>query len=159
MNEPTFVTLREMKVIGIHTETKNSTELTEEAKIAPLWNTYMTNNIGLSIPNQLKQAPTIAIYSNYENDETGKYMLTIGKEVVKTSDVPTNMVAQTIPGGRYAIFTSRKGVLPEIVFETWQYIWQWSKENARAFTYDFEFYDERYNDPTNCQVEIYVAMK
>jgi predicted transcriptional regulator YdeE len=154
MQTPTIITLREMKVIGIHTETTNN-----EDKITPLWNTYITNNIGQTIPNQLKQAPTLAVYSHYESDENGKYTLTLGKEVSETTNVPNNMITHTIPGGRYAVFTSRKGTLPEIVLETWQHIWEWSKENKRAFTYDFEFYDERYLDPSNRQVEIYIALK
>ena len=31
----------------------------------------------------------------------------------------------------------------EVVCEAWEYIWKWSKENKRAFTTDFELYDEK----------------
>ncbi|MBL3200069.1 AraC family transcriptional regulator, partial [Klebsiella pneumoniae] len=44
------------------------------------------------------------------------------------------------------------------VCEAWEYIWQWSKENKRAFTTDFELYDERALDPNHAQLDIYIAL-
>ena len=67
------------------------------------------------------------------------------------------MTTLTIPAATYAVFT-RKGPVAEVVCEAWEYIWQWSKENKRAFTTDFELYDERALDPNHAQLDIYIAL-
>ncbi|MGV2537844.1 GyrI-like domain-containing protein, partial [Bacillus thuringiensis] len=56
------------------------------------------------------------------------------------------------------VFTTRKVPVAEVVREAWEYIWQWSKENKRAFTIDFELYDERALDPNHAQLDIYIAL-
>ncbi len=96
------------------------------------------------IPNQ-QTKETFAFYSNYESDETGTYKYTIGMPVSSLEDVPANMTTLTIPAATYAVFTTRKGPVAEVVCEAWDYIWKWSKENKRAFTIDFELYDEKSN--------------
>ena len=78
--------------------------------------------------------------------------------VSSLEDVPENMTTLTIPAATYAVFTTRKGPIAEVVCEAWEYIWKWSKENKRAFTIDFELYDERALDPTNVQLDIYIAL-
>ncbi len=65
--------------------------------------------------------------------------------VSSLEDVPENMTTLTIPAATYAVFTTRKGPVAEVVCEAWEYIWKWSKENKRAFTIDFELYDEKSN--------------
>ncbi|CKE40391.1 DNA gyrase inhibitor [Streptococcus pneumoniae] len=109
------------------------------------------------IPNKKTKA-TFAFYSNYESDETGTYTFTIGTPVSSLEDVPENMTTLTIPAATYAVFTTRKGPVAEVVCEAWEYIWQWSKENKRAFTTDFELYDERALDPNHAQLDIYIAL-
>ena len=108
------------------------------------------------IPNKTKA--TFRFYSNYESDETGTYTFTIGTTVSSLEDVPENMTTLTIPAATYAVFTTRKGPVAEVVCEAWEYIWQWSKENKRAFTTDFELYDERALDPNHAQLDIYIAL-
>lgn len=98
------------------------------------------------------------MYSDYESDETGTYKYTIGMPVSSLETTPENMTSLTIPASTYAVFTTRKGPVSEVVYETWQDIWNWSKENKRAFTTDFELYDERAIDPNDAQVDIYIAL-
>ncbi len=100
----------------------------------------------------------IRFHSNYESDETGTYTFTIGMPVSSLEDVPETMTTLIIPAATYAVFTTRKGPVAEVVCEAWEYIWKWSKENKRAFTIDFELYDERALDPTNVQLDIYIAL-
>ena len=57
--------------------------------------------------------------------------------VSSLEDVPENMTTLTIPAATYAVFTTRKGPVAEVVCEAWEYIWKWSKGNKRAFTIDF----------------------
>ena len=55
-------------------------------------------------------------------------------------------------------YLQRKGPVAEVVCEAWEYIWKWSKENKRAFTTDFELYDEKSVRSTNVQLDIYIAL-
>ena len=64
----------------------------------------------------------IRFYSNYESDETGTYQFTIGMPVSSLEDVPENMTTLTIPAATYAVFTTRKGPVAEVVCEAWEYI-------------------------------------
>ncbi len=71
------------------------------------------------------------------------------------------MVVKTIPAAKYLVFTSEKGSMPDIVIKAWQDIWAWfaSSEIERAYTGDFESYDERCANPQEAQVDIYIAIK
>ena len=59
--------------------------------------------------------------------------------VSSLEDVPENMTTLTIPAATYAVFTTRKGPVAEVVCEAWEYIWKWSKGNKRAFTIDLSY--------------------
>ena len=78
--------------------------------------------------------------------------------VSSLEDVPANMTTLTIPAATYAVFTTRKGPVAEVVLRGLGIYLKWSKENKRAFTTDFELYDERALDPTNVQLDIYIAL-
>ncbi|MEI4830158.1 GyrI-like domain-containing protein [Bacillus sp. FJAT-53711] len=158
MIQPTIVTKKAFQTIGISIITNNEIEMSSNGKIPHQWNQYFQEQITNQIPNKATQTETIALYSNYESDETGNYTYTIGVPVSTISNTPKNMTALTIPAATYAVFTTRKGPLSEIIAETWQDIWKWSKENNRAFTTDFELYDERTFNPNDAQVDIYIAL-
>ncbi|ACK89079.1 MULTISPECIES: GyrI-like domain-containing protein [Bacillus] len=157
INEPIIVKKEAFQAIGISITTTNEEEASTEGKIPGLWNRYFQEQIMHHIPNQ-QTKETFAFYSNYESDETGTYTFTIGMPVSSLEDVPETMTTLIIPAATYAVFTTRKGPVAEVVCEAWEYIWKWSKENKRAFTIDFELYDERALDPTNVQLDIYIAL-
>ncbi len=157
INEPILVKKEAFQAIGISITTTNEKEASTEGKIPGLWNRYFQEQIMQHIPNQ-QTKKTFAFYSNYESDETGTYTFTIGMPVSSLEDVPENRTTLTIPAATYAVFTTRKGPVAEIVCEAWEYIWKWSKENKRAFTIDFELYDEKATDPNNAQLDIYIAL-
>ncbi|MEY8350685.1 GyrI-like domain-containing protein [Bacillus cereus] len=157
MNQPKIVTKEAFQAIGIPITTNNEIETSTVGKIPHLWNHYYQNQVMNQIPNKNAQI-TLALYSDYESDETGTYTYTIGMPVSSLDTIPENMKSLTMPTHTYAVFTTRKGPVSEIVYETWQDIWNWSKENKRAFTIDFELYDERAIDPNNAQVDIYIAL-
>ncbi|MGN7896241.1 GyrI-like domain-containing protein [Bacillus sp. 22475] len=157
MKEPIIVKKETFQAIGVSVTTTNEREASTEGNIPQLWNHYFQEQIMHHIPNQ-QTKETFAFYSNYESDETGAYTFTIGMSVSSLKDVPENMTILTIPAATYAVFTTRKGPVVEVVCEAWEYIWQWSKENKRAFTTDFELYDERALDPNHAQLDIYIAL-
>lgn len=157
MIQPKIIKKEAFQAIGISATTKNEIEMSNEGKIPGLWNHYYQNQIMNQIPNKHTQT-TLALYSNYESDETGAYTYTIGMSVSSLDTIPENMTSLTIPAQTYAVFTTRKGPVSEVVVEAWQDIWNWSRENKRAFTIDFELYDERAIDRNDAQVDIYIAL-
>ena len=132
INEPIIMKKEAFQAIGVSVTTTNEREASTKGKISELWNRYFQEQMMHHIPNKKTKA-TFAFYSNYESDETGTYTFTIGTTISSLEDVPENMT-------------------------TWKYIWQWSKENKRAFTTDFELYDERALDPNHAQLDIYIAL-
>ena len=152
MKEPIIVKKEAFQAIGVSLTTTNEIEASTDGKISGLWNRYFQEQMMHHIPNQ-QTKETFAFYSNYES-----YQFTIGMPVSSLEDVPENMTTLTIPAATYAVFTTRKGPVAEVVCEAWDYIWKWSKENKRAFTTDFELYDERALDPNNVQLDIYIAL-
>ncbi|PEA53710.1 AraC family transcriptional regulator [Bacillus pseudomycoides] len=158
MMQPKIVKKESFQAVGISITTNNELEMSSGGKIPHLWSQYFQEQISNHIPNKTTQTETLALYSNYESDETGFYTFAIGVPVSTVIDTPENMTSFTIPATTYAVFTTRRGPLSEIIVEAWQEIWNWSKENKRAFTTDFELYDERAFDPNDAQVDIYIAL-
>ncbi|MDQ0162821.1 GyrI-like domain-containing protein [Aeribacillus alveayuensis] len=146
-----------IRFIGKPVVTSNEAEMKGEGVIPSLWQSFNKHSIIEKIPNK-KNPNILAIYTNYESDEAGSYTFAIGAEVTTINQVPTGMKSFFIRECPYVVFTTRKGSIPEIVVEAWQYIWEWSKTNKRAFLTDFEVYDERCKNPENSQVDIYISV-
>jgi predicted transcriptional regulator YdeE len=161
--EPVIIARNEWKVAGIACRTTNEQEMKGDGEIPRLWERYFAERIVERIPNRMEHSPTFGVYTDYENGASGQYVLTIGAEVGSSDDLPANMLGITIPAARYAVFTTSRGPLSKVVPEAWSYIWQYfgnaNVNMERAFTYDFEVYDERSLDPDNAQVDIYISIK
>jgi predicted transcriptional regulator YdeE len=149
--------MRAFHFIGKPVTTTNEAEMNGEGVIPAQWESFYKDRTLEKIPNK-KNANILAIYTDYESDETGSYTFAIGTEVTNLDDVSNGMKSYTIPECKYMVFTTRKGPIHEIVVEAWQSIWEWSKTNKRAFLTDFEWYDERCADPENSQVDIYISV-
>jgi predicted transcriptional regulator YdeE/peroxiredoxin len=148
-------------VIGIEARTGNAREMAGTGIIAKQWGRFTGENLLAQIPNRSDGA-ILAVYSDYEGDKDGEYSFMIGARVKAALGIPAGMIARKVPAGHYAVFTSERGPVEKIVVETWQKIW--SATNAelggqRAYSADFEIYDERARDPKNAQVDIYVAVR
>lgn len=143
--------------IGKPVTTTNEVEMKGEGVIPALWEGFYKDLTLDQIPNK-KNSNILGIYTNYESDETGSYTYALGTEVTMINEIPNGMQSYSIPEGNYMVFTTRKGPVPEIVVEAWQYIWEWSRTNTRAFLTDYELYDERCTDPLNSQVDIYISI-
>lgn len=161
MNQPEIVQKEEIKVIGIAVQTSNEAEATGAGKIPGLWQRYFEQQIENRIPNQCEANVMMGLYTEYENEIYGSYLVIIGKPVNEVAQLPEGMVAKTIPAGTYAVFTTRKGAIFEVVVEAWQHIWQWFSESEmkRTFTGDYELYDENSIDPHQAEVKIYIAIE
>ncbi len=125
--------------------------------IAQLWNKFFSKDIKHKIPNKLSE-DVFAIYTEYEGDHTKPYSYILGCSVSSLDSIPNEMVGMTIPVARYEIFLA-KGKMPNKVVETWQHIWQPEINTKRAYKTDFEIYGDKYGNPENSEVKIYIGLK
>jgi predicted transcriptional regulator YdeE len=158
-----IVQLDELKLAGITARTTNKQEGSKEAKIGGLWGRFWSEGIGQAIAISAGASGSSNIYGcyiDYENDASGEYTILIGCSVEDEAVIPEGMTVKQLPASRYAVFTTNKGPVQKVVLEAWQTIWKWAEttEHERAFTGDFELYDERSGDPEHAQVDIYIAI-
>lgn len=151
----TTTTIESFTVIGIQGRTDNASELAGTGIIAGMWGRFFGE---LSrIPNRA-DANIVALYTDYESGAHGAYTFFIGTRVTSTADIPEGMVAREIPGGRYAVFTSERGRLDQVVPAVWQTVWR-DSGLPRGFQTDFELYDTRAVNPADGVVDVYVGLK
>jgi predicted transcriptional regulator YdeE len=158
---PKVVSLPSFTMIGVAARTSNAKEMTGEGVIGKLWGRLATEGFVSKIPNKV-DSTIVAAYTDYASDKDGEYTFILGAKVSSNAEVPAGMIATTIPGGRYAVFTSEKGPASKVVVEAWKQIWsvpQTQPGGDRAYKADYELYDERARDPQNTQVDIYVGIK
>jgi predicted transcriptional regulator YdeE len=149
-------TLDEFPVIGIAARTSNAQETTKDAAIPRQWDRLMKEGLLARIPNKNGQA-VVALYTDYESDKDGAYTFILGARVSAAATIPEGMVARTVPAGRYAVFTSDRGPVARVVYETWKRIW--AAPLVRAYRTDFELYDERAADPGDSRMSVYVGVR
>jgi len=148
-------------VVGIEARTSNAKEMSPDGVIGKQWARFMQDNLATRIQNKADSS-ILALYSDYASDKDGEYTFLIGARVTSAKDVPAGMVVKEVPAGRYAIFTSNKGLVAKIVVETWQQIWAVPKSSpggSRAYKTDFEVYDERAANPQDAQVDVHIGIK
>jgi predicted transcriptional regulator YdeE len=160
--EPKIVEQKEFSVIGIEARTNNSKEMTGTGIIPKQWDRFFKEDIPAKIPNKV-DSNFVAVYSNYESDNTGDYDYLIGTKVSDASVIPAGMVAKRVPPGKYAVFITAAGPVGKVVSEKWQEILDLEGKSrlggTRAYKADFEIYDQRSRDPQNSQVDVHIGLK
>ena len=160
--EPGVVKLQEFSVIGIQARTNNADEMTGDGAIPKQWTRFFKEGIADKIPNKV-DSTIYAVYTGYASDRNGEYDFIIGMKVSSVSDVPPGMVAKKVPRGKYAVVTSAKGQVAQVVPQAWQRVWGLEDNKqlggARAYKADFEVYDQRSQNPQDSQVDLYVGLK
>ncbi len=133
--KPQLEYVEHFTVKGYSVVTQNSDEFSPEtAKIPAVWQQYYSSPLS-------EKLPTVAVYSNFEADEHGFYMLTVGS-VQDKNNVEANLV--DVESGYYLVFKN-KGTMPEAVINTWKQIWSFFEAESsyqRKFISDFEKYSE-----------------
>jgi predicted transcriptional regulator YdeE len=160
--KPNVVEQPEFSIIGIQVRTSNAKEMTGQGDIPKQWSKFYKEGIADRIPNKVD--PTIyAVYTNYASDYNGEYDFIIGVKVSRAFDIPPGMDAKTIPSGRFAVVTSAKGQVEQVVPQAWQHVYSMDEKRqlggARAYKADFEVYDQRSQNPQNAQVDLYIGLK
>ncbi|MFS4493039.1 GyrI-like domain-containing protein [Maribacter sp. 2308TA10-17] len=143
------------QVIGISIRTSNENNQTA-SDIGSLWERFMTENILQKIPNKVSDE-ILSIYTNYESDHTKPYDTILGCKVSSLDIIPEGMVGQSFEGGTFAKFVSKGDVTKGAIYNTWVEIW--NTDLDRLYTEDFEIYGEKAKDPSNAEVDIFVAIR
>lgn len=155
----------EIKLVGITTRTNNAHLFESDPatnKVAATVKKYFHGGLAEKIDARLNPGTTFCVYTNYESDVNGDYTYFIGEEVSSFDGVDQGFETLTIPGQNYAKFTNQPGPMPAVCIDMWQSIWQMSDAELggeRAYTADFEVYDQRSVDHNNVTLDIYMSVK
>lgn len=151
-------------ITGISAITTNAAEAAGAGIIAELWSTFYEKNIVDHVQHlDTEDRRIYGCYTNYEKEAAGRYTILLGCSVPSKDQVPAGLDIITLPPSVYAVFTTARGPIHQVVLEAWQAIWKWADSAAvhemeRTYTGDFEQYDERSADPDHAQVDIYIAV-
>lgn len=148
-------TIQKFHVIGISVRTTNENGQSTQ-DIPALWHNFMTNGIADKIPNKIDNS-IYCIYTEYEKDYTKPYTTILGCKVSDLQTIPDEMIGKTFDKANYTKIVAKGNILQGMVFNEWTKIW--NSDLDRAYTADFEVYDERTQNPENAEVDIFVAVK
>lgn len=123
--------------------------------IGELWGRFLGGNLSQQLNDKVSD-DLYCVYTDYESDHLGYYTCLLGCKVSSVDAVPDGFTTLTVAGGKYRRYTI-KGMLPESVWRAWMQIWETKAE--RAFTIDFDVLGAKAQNPTNAEVETYVAIK
>jgi len=142
-------------VVGIERRTCNADGRCLK-DIPACWQEFLATKAAARIPHRAKPAVMYAVYSDYASDWKGEYSYLIGCGVTKADRVPEGMAVRTIPAQKYAVFHAQ-GPMPDAVLGIWASVW--GTKLPRAYTFDYEVYDERFTRKNNPEVDIYIAIR
>lgn len=163
MQPPRIVERPAFRVMGLAARTRNADEMDPAtAKIPTLWSRFSFESLPGHIPHQTAPGVICGLYCEFENGMEGAYTVLAGCAVRAGAEPPGTLAVRDVPAARYAVFTSRRGPMPNIVMEAWSEIWAMGPAELggeRAFTGDFELYDERAVHTKDAQIEIWISLK
>ena len=141
-NKPELIEVNDFTVSGLSVRTINSDEFNQEtAKLPQLWNEFFANGMADKISNRRPESPIFGVYSNYASNETDFYTVTAGVSI-EPGEINPELNVVNLEGGHYLVF-KEKGMMPQIIINTWQRIWSYFADNVeykRRFGTDFEAY-------------------
>lgn len=149
------VKIEPFKIIGIDllTSNKNNKATTE---IADLWQRFIIENITEKIPNKVDNT-IYSLYTDYEGDHTQPYRAILGCAVKHLNEIPEGMVGKLFNGGNYIKTNAKGDLMKGLIVNHWMKIWE--MDLNRAYTVDFEVFGEKANNPSNAEVDFYIAIK
>lgn len=139
-------------IIGLKVKTSNDKALND---IPLLWENFNNLDIKKKVLNKTNE-DIYALYTDYEGNFTQPYTYFLGYSVNSLDLIPEGMSYIKIAPAKYQVFNV-KGVIPNIILETWQYIWQPHIDKKRSYITDFEIY--KTSDFNNSEASIYIGIK
>jgi predicted transcriptional regulator YdeE len=150
-----MIQLQSFYIIGISVQTTNANNQAA-MDIPALWQKFMGENIASKISNKINDT-VYAVYCRYESDYTAPYTTLLGCKVSSIENIPDGFDYIEIAGGNYMQFVAKGNLMKAVVYNKWLEIW--NADLKRAYTTDFEVYDEKSTDPSNATVDIFIALK
>ncbi|WP_192348459.1 GyrI-like domain-containing protein [Algoriphagus sp. Y33] len=148
------VKIKPFQLVGIAIRTTNEGQKADR-EIAELWQRFMGEGILEKIPNKIDYT-IYSLYTEYEGDHTKPYTAILGCKVENLDEIPEGMLGKSFDGGTY-IKTSAKGDLGKgLIVTHWAKIWK--MDLNRVYTADFEAYGEKAQDPSDAEVDFFVAV-
>lgn len=140
---PKLVEIEPFNVAGVSVRTTNAAETSQEtSKIGPLWGEFFGKGIGERIAGTIPDSLIYGVYSAYESDMNGAYMVTVGRQVASAEAGNEDLTRVEIQPGAYLVF-EEKGAMPQAVVAAWHAVWDYFAKNPdvqRRYTTDFEAY-------------------
>lgn len=119
-----------------------------------LWQQFEKEDCYSKIPGRVDDA-VYAVYHSYEGDHLQPFSYFIGCKVEEETEIPDGMESLTVLGGTFHKVVA-KGEMPGCIAGAWKGIWD-SKLNRR-YAADFEVYDERSQDWSDAEVDIFLSV-
>ena len=85
------------------------------------------------------------------------YTTLLGCPVSSLDEVPEGMIGMSFAKTDYEKFTATGNLQAGAVYNKWLEIWEQTKN--RAYAADFEVYNEKAQDPTNAEVDIFISLQ
>ena len=149
------IEVKEFLVIGISVRTTNKNEQAKN-DIGLLWSKFIGDNVSSKISNKVDDT-IYAVYTDYVSDHTEPYTTILGYRVDSLDNIPEGMTGKMIESASYSQFTAKGDLTDNVVVDQWTKIWKMDLD--RVYTSDFETYGEKAIDPTNGEVDIFIAVK
>lgn len=149
------VKIEPFKMIGISIRTTNEGQKAGK-EIAGLWQRFLGENILDKIPNKVDYT-IYSLYTEYEGDHTKPYTVILGCKVSNLDEIPEGMEGKSFDGGNYSKTTAKGDLMKGLIVNHWAKIWEMGLD--RAFTADFEAFGEKAQNPSDAEVDFYVAIK
>jgi predicted transcriptional regulator YdeE len=146
--------LHSFYIIGISIKTTNANNQAA-TDIPGLWQKFMSEKIASTLPNKIDDT-VYSVYCRYESDYTAPYTTLLGCKVSSIENIADGFDYIEIANGNYEQFEAKGSLMEGVVYKTWLDIW--NANIKRAYTTDFEVYDEKSADPSNATVDIFIAL-
>jgi predicted transcriptional regulator YdeE len=143
------------KLIGIAIKTTNEGKKADK-EIAELWQRFMRENLLEKIPNKVGNT-IYSVYTEYEGDHTKPYTAILGCKVKNFDEIPDGMTAKSFDGGTYVKTTAKGDLMSGLIVKHWRKIWNMDLD--RVYTADFEVYGKKAQNPSDAEVDFYIAVK
>lgn len=151
----TVITQPPIQIIGVELTT-NYLNGSDAQDIPAFVHKHQSAKTLMKIPSRNNPVATLCLYTDYDNQ--GNYHFIFGAEAFTLNQIPDGMVSRSIPITKYAHFTL-KGTVHEAVPAFWKELWAKTWPFQRAFTFDYELYDDRYDGSDNSIIDIYISIK
>ncbi len=145
------ISLPAFTIVGVSARVSND----RPQEIGQLWQQFYAQGVAAKIPNK-KSENIYSVYIDYEGDHTRPYTIVIGYEVNNVSSLSAGLVSKIVPAAKYAVIPAN-GKQPDSVIAAWQQVW--SSDLQRTYSGDFDRYVSKGPDPSDQDVNVYVAIR